>query len=130
MWAAIVGKLAGAFGEEVAGYYRDKQRLKHELKLEQIRTKVELQKARTVASQASEDRDARWEELSIKNSGWKDEWVLVLLSIPLVLCFLPWTVVYVQMGFSALAQTPDWYQWLIMIIFTAIYGIRLWRRKT
>jgi len=26
-------------------------------------------------------------------------------------------------------MTPDWYQWLILSVFAAIYGIRVWRRK-
>ena len=129
MWTAIVSKLAGVFGEEVVGYYRDKQALKHELALEKLRTKQAVQIARTNRAENSEQRDHEWEQLSINNSGWKDEYVLVLLSIPLILCFLPWTVAYVQMGFAALSNTPEWYQWLIMLIFTAIYGIRLWRRK-
>ena len=65
----------------------------------------------------------------IKNSGWKDEAVLVTLLIPLWLCFIPYTVVYVEKGFNALSLTPDWYQWLILVIFAAIYGVRIWRRK-
>ena len=66
---------------------------------------------------------------SIRNSGWKDEYILILLSIPMVLSFVPFTVGYVQMGFAALSQTPEWYRWLIMLIFTAVYGIRVWRRE-
>jgi len=63
------------------------------------------------------------------DSGWKDEFVLLLISIPMVLSFIPATVTYVENGFKALALTPDWYQWLILSIFAAVYGIRVWRRK-
>lgn len=129
MWEAIVGKLLGGFGAEVAGYYRDKQKLKHEQQLAKLRGKIAYEEAKIRRASESEGRDHEWELESIRNSGWKDEWVLVILSIPLVLCFLPWTVAYVQMGFSALANTPEWYRWLVMLIFTAIYGIRIWRRK-
>lgn len=73
--------------------------------------------------------DMQWELEQIKNSGYKDEWVLGLLSIPLVLVFIPKTAPYVLQGFQILEQTPEWYRWLVMLIFTAIYGIRLWRRQ-
>ena len=76
-----------------------------------------------------QELDNSWEIEQIKNSGWKDEAVLVTLLIPLWLCFIPYTVVYVEKGFNALALTPDWYQWLILVIFAAIYGVRIWRRK-
>lgn len=129
MWEALVGKLLGSFGSEVAGYYRDRQKLKHDMELEKLRGKIEWEKAKTQRASESEGRDHEWEKLSIQNSGWKDEWVLILLSIPLVLVFIPWTQEYILIGFNNLSKTPDWYQWLVMLIFTAIYGIRLWRRK-
>jgi hypothetical protein len=129
MWEAIVGKLLGGFGEEVAGYYRDRQKLKHEIKLETLRGKIMYERAKSDRAEASEGRDAEWEKMSIQNSGWKDEWVLVLLSIPLVLVFVPQTQPIVLEGFSTLDQTPEWYRWLTVMIFAAIYGIRVWRRK-
>lgn len=73
--------------------------------------------------------DMQWELEQIRNSGLKDEWVLGLLSIPLVLVFIPKTAPYVLQGFQILEQTPEWYRWLVMLIFTAVYGIRLWRRQ-
>ena len=76
-----------------------------------------------------QEMDNSWELEQIRNSGWKDEFVLILLSIPLILCFHPETVMYVELGFAALDKTPDWYQWLILAVFAAIYGIRIWRRK-
>ena len=129
MWTAIISKLLGSFSETAAEVYIEKKRLKQEVELEKLRGKIAWETALTKRAEASEGRDAEWEIARIKDSGWKDEWVLILLSIPLVLSFVPQTVVYVQMGFAALASTPDWYQWLIMLIFTAIYGIRIWRRE-
>ena len=73
--------------------------------------------------------DATWEIEQIRNSGWKDEWVLIILSIPLVGCFVPVLASYVLAGFLILQSTPSWYQWLILVIFTAIYGIRIYRRQ-
>ena len=129
MWEAIVSKLLGNFGEKVADIYLEKRKLKHEIQLEKLRGKIEYEKALTQRASESEGRDAEWERLRIQDAGWKDEWVLILLSIPLVLVFIPGLQSYILVGFEHLEKTPDWYQWLILLIFTAIYGIRIWRRK-
>lgn len=129
MWEAIVGKLLGGFGEEVAGYYRDKQKLKHQRELAKLEGKIAYEEAKIRRAENSEGRDHEWELESIRNSGWKDEWVLILLSVPLVLVFIPATQSTVMVGFETLQQTPEWYRWLTMSIFAAIYGIRLWRRQ-
>lgn len=129
MWSSIVSALLGKVAPQVAEYYIQKQELKHNLRLKKIEGQIAIEQAKIKRISESEGRDHEWELESIRNSGWKDEWVLIMLSIPLVLSFLPFTVAYVQMGFSALAMTPEWYRWLIMLIFTAIYGIRVWRRE-
>lgn len=129
LWDTVVGALLGKVAPEVAKYYQEKQQLQHARELEKIRGKIAYEEAKTKRASESEGRDHEWELESIRNSGWKDEWVLILLSIPLVLVFFPYTQDYILIGFQNLSQTPDWYQWLVLAIFTAIYGIRLWRRK-
>jgi len=124
--------IAGLFGETAGAYieYRaTKRRLKQEVQLEEIRGKIAYQQAKSQRASDSEGRDHEWEVESIRNSGWKDEWVLLLLSIPLVLVFIPATQPYVAVGFDHLENTPEWYRWLTTMIFSAIYGIRIWRRK-
>lgn len=129
MWASIVGALLGKVAPKVADFYIEKQRLKHEVVLEQLRGKAEYERMKTQRAENSEGRDHEWELESIRNSGWKDEWVLIILSIPMVLSFIPMTVQYVTDGFDALALTPDWYQFLTVTIFGATFGLRLWRRR-
>jgi hypothetical protein len=125
----LLSWITGAPVEKIAEYFTQRQQLKHEIKLETLRGKIAWEEAKTRRASESEGRDAEWELESIRNSGWKDEWVLILLSIPLVLVFIPQTQPVVVEGFAALEATPEWYRWLVMLIFTAIYGIRLWRRK-
>jgi len=129
IWDTIISKLIGTLPETVVDYYKEKKKLEQEVELEKLRGKAEWERQKTMRASESEGRDADWELESIRNSGWKDEWVLVLLSIPLIFVFIPWTQPTVLEGFAALETTPDWYRWLIMIIFTAIFGIRVWRRK-
>lgn len=129
MWTKLIASLTGQTVESVLNYKSEKRRLKAEIQLEKLRGKAEYERAKSKRATESEGRDHEWETMSIQNSGWKDEWVLVLLSIPLVLVFIPATQPTVLTGFEALAQTPEWYRWLVMMIFAAIYGIRIWRRK-
>lgn len=74
--------------------------------------------------------DAAWEMEFARqaSSSWKDEYELVLLSIPLVMSFFPSGAALVHAGFEALSKTPLWYQGLLVTIFLANYGIRNWRR--
>jgi hypothetical protein len=94
------------------------------IKRAQVERQIELVKEGRAA-------DATWELESLKAhaSGWKDEFILILLSIPLILVFFPPTAPYVLTGFKILESTPSWYRWLILLIFTAVYGIRIWRRQ-
>lgn len=128
MWTAIVGKLLGGFAPQLAEIYIEKKRLKQEVVLEQMRGKVAYEKAKTIRAENSEGRDHEWELLSIKNSGWKDEWVLIIMSIPMVFVFIPFTQDTIMKGFVALGETPLWYRTTVMTIYLATFGIRLWRR--
>jgi hypothetical protein len=72
--------------------------------------------------------DATWETESIRAAGWGRNFELIVVSIPLVLCFFKAGSDIVSAGFKSLSTTPQWYQWMVMAIYMANYGIRLWRR--
>lgn len=104
---------------------------KHELELAKFQRMIDLQSQGLTA-------DMNWELEFAKQaaSSWKDEYVLAVLSIPAILCFIPekfdeWKggAYYVSEGFKALALTPWWYQTLFCSVFAATFGIRWWRRQ-
>ena len=128
MWAKIIASLTGQTVEAVLEYKAKTRQLKADIKMEELRGKAAYQAAKTQRAEISEGRDAEWESQSIANSGWKDEWVLVVLSIPMILVFVPWTQATVMAGFEALATTPLWYRVLVATIYLATFGIRMWRR--
>lgn len=126
---SILKSLLGSLGSSVVGFLDNRSQRKHEqktqvLELEKLRHEKQIE-----LIQNGQELDNAWELQQIKNSGWKDEFVLLLLSIPLIMSFIPNMQSYVVDGFGALSKTPDWYQWLILAVFTAVYGIRIWRRK-
>ena len=128
MWSTIVTALMGKVAPSVAEYYIQKQQLKHERELAVLKGKIAYEEAKTRRAEASEGRDHEWELESIRNSGWKDEWVLIILSIPMILTFVPYTQPAVVAGFEALEATPLWYRVLVGSIYLATFGLRLWRR--
>lgn len=123
-----LGLLTGV-PEAIGNYFNERQKLKSAEKLRRLEFEDALHKRRIELISQGLAADANWETEQIRNSGWKDEWVLLLLSIPLIGVFIPGMVGYILAGFQALQETPQWYQWLILLVFTAVYGIRIWRRN-
>lgn len=71
-------------------------------------------------------QEGSWENIHATNSGtsWKDEFWTIIFAIPLVLCFIPETVDYVNAGFEALDKTPDWYLYCVLTLVGSSVGIR------
>ena len=69
---------------------------------------------------------ADWETAMARSSqqSWKDEWLTILFSIPLVLAFIPSTVPYVEEGFRVLQSMPEWYHYALSVIVAASFGVR------
>lgn len=74
--------------------------------------------------QAGQQADIKWENLSIQNAGWKDEFWTIILAIPCVLCFFPGAVNCVREGFEALQGCPDWYKWCLLVAVGSSFGYR------
>tara|TARA_Y100000996_G_C22520963_1_gene642432 strand:- start:475 stop:858 length:384 start_codon:yes stop_codon:yes gene_type:complete len=124
-----IADIVGSLGGKVVETIDNRGKRKHENKMKEMEIEEMRHKKQLEMVMRGQEMDNSWELEQIKNSGWKDEFVLLLLSIPLILSFIPQTVGYVEAGFEALSKTPQWYQWLILAVFAAIYGIRIWRRK-
>ena len=126
---SILGSVLGSLGGKVVEAIDSRGQRKHEQKVQALELEKLRHSKQIELIQNGQKLDNAWELEQIKNSGWKDEFVLLLLSIPLVMSFIPEMQPYVIDGFAALSTTPEWYQWLILAVFTAVYGIRVWRRK-
>lgn len=125
----MIGSLLTGVPQAVADYFNKRQELSAQKELRKMEFDEAVHTRRVELVKAGLAADASWELEQIKSSGWKDEVVLIILSIPLVMTFVPGLDTYVLRGFNVLSQTPDWYQWLVFAIFSAIYGIRVWRRQ-
>jgi hypothetical protein len=89
------------------------------------KTKAKAEAEATVLIKQAESA-ADWEAAMARNSGqsWKDEWLTLLFSIPLIMCFIPSMVPYVQDGFAVLETMPNFYQYTLSVIVAASFGVR------
>jgi len=117
MWLSAI-KLAVSAGSKI---YANKQK-----------TKMAMSEAQLLHA----DRMARGEEqyqgklLESRNSDWKDEAVLLVLSAPIAI--LAWAVVSddpgamdkVKLFFDMFSQLPSWFTNLWILVVASIYGIK------
>jgi hypothetical protein len=131
----IKAALGKGIVEPIAAYFNRRQELK------QARFEAQLK-----AEQATGDRraqlireglaaDANWEMEFAKqaSSSWKDEYTLIVVSVPAIMAFVRLGSfdgpAIVAAGFESLALTPMWYQVLLGTMFGATVGVRWWRRS-
>ena len=117
-FALLFGPVIEAIGGAVNHYFEVK---KIERQGELDLKKAELE-GQIKAASAVEQHSADWEVASIQNSGWKDEWITIILSIPLIGSFVPGLDIYIHRGFAVLSETPEWYRYSIMVMIAAAFG--------
>lgn len=123
MFPALIGTLLSTIVGGVVDHFKSKQELKKaetEGKIARLRKQVE--------------GDIEWDliQAANANSSWKDEWFAIIVSIPLIMAFIPSCVDYVRDGFRVLSLCPDWYKALVGGAVAASFGLKqlvsFWRR--
>ena len=91
-----------------------------------IKGKQQIQQAVIEREVKALTNEANWDEVQAQasQSSWKDEWLTILVSIPLVLAFVPGMDGVLKEGFAVLESCPDWYQYLVGVVFAASFGIK------
>ena len=92
-------------------------------KVAKTKAKAEAEAA-VMINQSKSAADLETAMARASNTSWKDEWITILFSIPLVLAFVPSAVPYVREGFAVLATMPQWYQYGLSVIIAASFGVR------
>ena len=100
-----------------------RRNMKIESKTEQIKLKLKL-KEKILVARTEADIDLDKINTEGMQNSWKDEFLLLLFSIPVIMCFIPGLAVYVTAGFLALSSTPIWYQVIFVVIALTVYGHR------
>ena len=117
MWFSAI-KLAVSAGSKI---YANKQR-----------TKIAMSDAQLMhASRMAEGKEAyQGKLLEARQSDWKDEAVLIILSLPIAI--LAWAVVSddptamdkVKLFFEMFSELPKWFTNLWILVVASIYGIK------
>jgi len=86
---------------------------------------LEMAKAKTEIAKKVAAGELEWNQVMAEASAssWKDEWLTILVSIPLILAFTGNEDV-VMKGFTALEQMPDFYKTAVGVVFAASFGIQ------
>lgn len=93
-----------------------------------VKSKIQIKEAQTgaeikrIAERGS--ADISWENTSLEQSGWKDEFWTIVIAVPTIMCFVPGLVQYALDGFNALKQTPLWYQSLVATAVGSAFGVK------
>ena len=127
MWGSLINWAIGPLFGTVADFV--KNNAERAAKRAEARLEVELAQARAEAEIALKkvSQEIDWEQkmASASDSSWKDEFVLVLFSFPLIGAFVPGLQEHVAKGFEFLDKTaPDWFVQTWGIIIASIYGVK------
>tara|TARA_Y100000593_G_C4232912_1_gene297949 strand:+ start:248 stop:616 length:369 start_codon:yes stop_codon:yes gene_type:complete len=109
---SLIGTAISVVGNLANNWLEKKQAVSEE--------KLKIAKARAVA-------EIEWDIKQAESSqnSWKDEYWTIVLSIPLVMCFIPDLAPYVKQGFLVLNESvPEWYIMAIGAAIAAAFGYR------
>jgi len=120
MIQGLLGPIASLAGTWLNG--------KVEQKAAQNKVKVAKAEAEAAIMVSAATSEAEWDRIMANASAnsWKDEYLVILFSIPLILAFLPfeWANVAVAKGFAALDSMPQWYSYTLGVIVASSFAVR------
>lgn len=107
----------------LAGSWLDAKTTKQAAEAKLKLTEAEA-KAKILLSEKTSVAD--WERIMAENSqsSWKDEFFVIVLSIPLILAFVPGAEGIVDRGFEQLQKAPDWYFYSLGLAISASFGVK------
>lgn len=126
----ILGSLLSSVPKAVGDYFTERLKTKSAEKLREYELQDALHKRKIELISQGLTADMNWEMEFARQAAtsWKDEYTLLVVSIPLVMAFIPGLDTYVRNGFDAFSSTPIWYQIMVQALFYATYGMRFFRR--
>lgn len=129
IWSTIGEGILGIVQDVFASRAATREaKLKFEIAKFESKARIEEARATAIINMAAnaQAHEHEWEQIMARNSdkSWKDEYILLLFSVPLVLSFIPGGPEFVQAGFDALEAAPDWYLQIVLAGAAVAYGLR------
>lgn len=118
MIGALIGPIVGLASTWLQGSV-DEKKAKTAMKV------AEAQARATVLVETA-THESGWERIMAESSksSWKDEYLTIIFSIPLVMAFIPGLETIVHNGFAQLEVMPEWYQLSLGAVIASSFGIR------
>jgi len=119
--------------EGTSSYFSNRQEIKKveeagtlAIKKSEIDAKVAINKAKLKLAEAGQISEADLDKRAVEDmkSSYKDEYLLALFSIPMILAFIPDYADIALKGFSVIDTMPDWYKYIFIGMIIVIFGMR------
>jgi hypothetical protein len=114
----VLSVLVGPLVDAVKSYVTKKQDLKQ--KQQEIDGALQTKKLEQISK--ADDYAQAFRLAQVENAGWRPGYWTVVLSIPVIMCFVPGLDQYVFRGFETLQKTPEWFQYFLGVAITSSFG--------
>lgn len=128
-WSNIIGPVVEFFGKPIMEWQKRKT-LKAELEAKLMEkeadAKIRLIEAKVELAKQGQQIEADW-DINAQNQmqhSWKDEYLLILLTLPIIGSFIPKIQDDVVRGWEYVGKAPDWYVFSFLGIVAATFGLR------
>jgi hypothetical protein len=112
--------LLGPVVETVGGLWKNRQ----ERKARALEIEGEIHQQKIQYVREGRIAEVEWNKESKKASGWIDDYLTIILSLPMILVFFPDLVPHIKAGFAVLEETPVWYRSAIAVMISAGFGYK------
>jgi len=111
---------------QIAQNYFDKKKADINLKKTEVEAKTQIAKQVAEGKLEADKLNAEWENKAVDSlsGSLKDEFITLVILLPAILVFIPYTQPFVRLGFDILGTLPDWYINLIYITVCAGLGLK------
>ena len=132
MWTLIASAVSGLVGAVMTpvNEWQKRKTIKAKQNFEIDRLEHEANVARANASielaKTGQAQDYDLDKQSQKNmqNSWKDEFILIVFILPVILAFVPGYQQTIKDGFIAIESMPEWYIAIVIGMVVVIYGLR------
>lgn len=129
-WLKFIPDVFGLIASPIKGWVdRKAKQQEHSQMIEEAQVKAKIRRL-----DKDQDHSIDWDTQNAQNAAnsWKDEYWTIVLSIPAVMCFIPGMAKYVEQGFTVLKDTPEWYQYALLVAIAAAFGwskLMQWKKE-
>ena len=126
MLLSFLGPVLNLVGAPIKSYMEERTtKIKSKAKIAEAKVDAEIKRIeKTADSEINYDVEA----LKQQQYSYKDEFALLVITLPFIGSFLPWTQEYVMLGWDYVSRAPEWYSYTFIGAISASLGIR-WATK-